>query len=252
MNMRDFLTIFRRNFVSVNVLTIYALSLILLVLGERRDALFLSGVITVNTVFAVIQEVRAKRALKKLELLTAPKARLLRVDGSYQEVSFDLLKVNDEIKIQVGDEVPADGRVIESFGLEVDEGILTGESTSIEKLSGTSVKAGSVVVAGYASVKVKAVGVNSMAGKMTATLKRYKPVLTPTQQSISTVINWVAYAALVLAALIYVIYAYYGYDKVRTFKTITSSAVAIVPEGLLLASTVLLAFGSVKRARAKE
>ena len=251
MAMKDFLTIVRRNFISVNVLTIYALALILLILGEKRDALFLSGVITVNTVFAMIQEIRAKRALKKLELLTAPKARLLQIDGTYQEVPFDVLKVDDEIKLQVGDEVPADGRIISSFGLEVDEGILTGESTSIEKQAGSLVRAGSVVVAGYANVKVKAVGANSMAGKMTATLKRYNPVLTPTQQSISTVINWVAYAALVLSALIYVIYAFYGYDKVRTFKTITSSAVAIVPEGLLLASTVLLAFGSVKLARAK-
>ena len=249
--MKDFFTIFRRNFVSINVITIYALSLILLVLGESRDAIFLSGVITVNTVFAVIQEVRARRELKKLELLTTPKARLLQVDGTYRDISLDLLKVNDEIKIQVGDEVPADGRIISSFGLEVDEGILTGESTSIEKLSGTLVKAGSVVVAGYANVKVKAIGASSMAGKMTATLKRYKPVLTPTQQSISTVINWVAYIALILAALIYVIYAFYGYDKVRVFKTITSSAVAIVPEGLLLASTLLLAFGSVKLAKAK-
>jgi cation-transporting ATPase E len=216
MAMKDFLTIVRRNFISVNVLTIYALALILLILGEKRDALFLSGVITVNTVFATIQEIRAKRALKKLELLTAPKARLLQIDGTYQEVPFDVLKVDDEIKIQVGDEVPADGRIISSFGLEVDEGILTGESISIEKQTGSLVKAGSVVVAGYANVKVKAVGANSMAGKMTATLKRYNPVLTPTQQSISTVINWVAYAALVLLALIYVIYAFYGYDKVRT------------------------------------
>lgn len=249
--MRDILSIIRRNFISVNVITIYALSLILLILGEKRDALFLSGVITVNTVFAVIQEIRAKRELKKLELLTAPKARVLQADGSYQEISYELLKVGDEIKIQVGDEIPADGKVIVGNNLEVDEGILTGESVSIEKNNGSIVKAGSMVVAGDARVLVKAVGANSMAGKMTATLKRYKPALTPTQQSILTVINWVAYAALVLSAIIYVTYSIYGYDKVRTFKTITSSAVAIVPEGLLLASTVLLAFGSVKLARAK-
>lgn len=249
--MRDILSIIRRNFISVNVITIYALSLILLILGEKRDALFLSGVITVNTVFAVIQEIRAKRELKKLELLTAPKARVLQADGSYQEISYELLKVGDEIKIQVGDETPADGKVIVGNNLEVDEGILTGESVSIEKNNGSIVKAGSMVIAGDARVLVKAVGANSMAGKMTATLKRYKPALTPTQQSILTVINWVAYAALVLSAIIYVTYSIYGYDKVRTFKTITSSAVAIVPEGLLLASTVLLAFGSVKLARAK-
>lgn len=251
MSMRDFLTILRRNFVSVTFITIFVLALILLALGERRDALFISGVIMINTAFAVIQELRAKRELKKLELLTAPRARLIDKDGKAEEVSFDVLKTGDEIQIQVGDEVPADGKIILSSGLEVDESILTGESASIEKPTGTIVKAASIVVAGNAIVRVSAVGKNSMAGKMTATLKRYKPSLTPTQQSISTVITWLAYAALILSALIYITYSFYGYGKIRTFKTITSSAVAIVPEGLLLASTVLLAYGSVKLAKAK-
>lgn len=249
--MKDFLTIIRRNFISVNFITIFALALILLALGEKRDAFFISGVITINTIFAVVQELRARRELRKLELLTAPMARLIKEDDTVEEIPFDKLKVGDEIQIRVGDEVPADGRVILSSGLEVDESILTGEAASIEKATGATVKAASIVVAGNAVVKVKAVGLNSMAGKMTSTLKRYRPSLTPTQQSISTAITWLAYAALFLSTLIYVIYSFYGYGKIRTFKTITSSAVAIVPDGLLLASTILLAYGSVKLAKAK-
>lgn len=249
--MNDLLTIIKRNFISLNVLTIYALSFILLILGEVRDALFLSGVITVNTIFAVIQELRARNELKKLELLTAPTARLINKNGVCESVTFEKLKIGDEIELKVGDEVPADGSIFLSVNLEVDEGILTGESASIEKHDGENIKAGSIVVAGSACVKIKAIGPDSMTGKMLSTLKKYKPILTPTQRSILTVINWLAYIALVLSTLIYIVYSLYGYDKIITFKTITVSAVAIVPEGLLLASTVLLAFGSVKLAKAK-
>ena len=249
--MKDIFVIIRRNFVSPIVIAIFILAIILLVLNEKRDAWFISVVILVNTCLAVVQEIRAQRALKKLELMSAPRARRIGSDGSVDEIMFNELVVGDKIRLQIGDEIPADGEVVSSTGLEVDESILTGESASVDKPNNSIVYAASVITAGNAIVRVSAIGPQTKAGSMTATLKRYTPRLTPLQQAISNAITWLTYGALGLALLIFVVYHFSGQDAVRIFKTITSAAVTVVPEGLLLASSLLLAFGSIKLAQAK-
>lgn len=249
--MKDFLVIIRRNFISPTVIAILVLAIILAFLSEYRDALFLSSVIVLNTLIGIVQETRARMALKKLELMNAPRAHLLRSDNTIEDMMFDQLKVGDTIKLQLGDEVPADGEIIEGYGLEIDESILTGESASVDKSKQSTVYAATIVVAGNALMKVTAVGVDTKAGGMTKTLKRYSPRLTPLQRDIANAINWLTYGALVLALLIFVVYSSSGQDAAKIFKTITSGAVTIIPEGLLLASTLLLAFGSLRLAQAK-
>ncbi len=249
--MKDILVIIRRNFLSPIVIAILILASILLILNEPRDAWFISVVIVINTLLAVVQEIRAQRALKKLELMSAPHARRIKNDGSMEEVMFDALMVGDTIQLQLGDEVPADGEIITSAGLEADESILTGESGPIDKPQKSTVYAASAVIAGSATVRVTAVGPNTKVGTMTATLKRYVPHLTPLQKAISHAITRLTYGALILATLIFVVYFLSGENAVKIFKTITSAAVTVVPEGLLLASSLLLAFGSIRLAQAK-
>jgi cation-transporting ATPase E len=249
--MKDFLVIVRRNFVTPIVIAILTLAAILLILHEPRDAWFISFVIVVNTVFAIVQEVRAQRALKKLELLNQPVARRVNSDGLISEVAFDTLVVGDHITVQSGDELPADGEILSSAGLEVDESMLTGESAAIEKQKKDVIYAASVVMAGSADVIVTAVGSTTKVGVMSATLKRYTPRPTPLQRAIGRAITWLTYGALILAVLIFTVYTLSGLHAVVIFKTITSAAVTIVPEGLLLASSLLLAFGSLRLAQAK-
>ncbi len=249
--MLDILVIIKRNFLSPIVIAILILAIILLILGEADDAWFLSIVIIINTLLAVVQEIRAERALKKLELMSAPQAHKLCSDGSITEVMFDQLLVGDILLLQLGDEVPADGKVISSEGLEADESIMTGESAPVEKPIDSIVYAASAVVAGTAQMQVIAVGVDTKIGAMSMTLKRYKPELTPIQRSIARAITFLTFGALGLAVLIFVVYYYSGKDAILIFKTITSAAVVIVPEGLLLASSLLLAYGSLKLAQAK-
>ena len=248
--MKDTLAIIRRNFISPIVIAMLVLSAILIYLGDLNDAVFISSVIALNTLIAIIQEIRARRALKKLELLSAPRARRL-IGGSVEEIRFELVGVGDQIILQIGDEVPADGKIIDSSGLEVNESILTGESASIEKKNRDTVFAASSVVAGQATMLVESVGNNTRAGKMTVALKQYKPQLTPMQKSIQLLITRLTYGALGLALIIFVLYSIAGRDAVTIFKTITTAAVTVVPEGLLLASTLLLAYGSIRLARAQ-
>ncbi len=249
--MKDFLTILRRNIVSPIVIAILTLATILFVLNEPRDGIFLSSVIILNTLIAIIQEFRARLALKKLELMTAPYARRLLSNGKTEDVMFNQVVIGDEITLQLGDEVPADGEILTSKDLEVDESIMTGESAPIEKPLGSVAYAASSVTSGSANMCVVAVGLDTKVGKMTSTLKKYKAVLTPLQRVIATSITWLTYGALGMAGLIFVVYSLSGQDAIIIFKTIAAGAVTIVPEGLLLASSLLLAYGSIRLAQVK-
>ncbi len=249
--MKDFLFILKRNFLSPIVIAIFVLASALLYLGENNDAWFISVVIFINTMIGVIQEVRAQRALRKLELMNAPRAHLVKKGGKIVDIMVEELKVGDVIQLMLGDEIPADSEIISSQGLETDEGLLTGESAPVEKDKGSIVYAASAVVAGSARARVVAVGADTKAGSMTAVLKRYKPRLTPLQRDINRAITWLTYGALILAAAIFVSYYLSGVSGIKILKTIIVASVTVVPEGLLLASSLLLAYGSIRLANAK-
>ncbi|TWP19487.1 HAD family hydrolase, partial [TM7 phylum sp. oral taxon 348] len=161
------------------------------------------------------------------------------------------LVVGDEIILQAGDELPADATVMVSKGLELNESMLTGESAAVEKAVGDTVLAATTVLAGEGAARVTAVGDQTKAGAISQVLKRYKPELTPLQRAIWRAITFLTYGAIVLAVLIFIVYYLSGDNVVIILKTITSAAVTVVPEGLLLASSLLLAFGSLRLAQAK-
>lgn len=248
--MRDYLDIIKRNLLSPIVLAIFLLAGALIYVREYRDAWFISVVIVVNSLIGIVQEIRAKRVLHRLELMSAPRARVLR-DGQAVEVPYDSLVVGDEIILRAGDELPADATVTVSKGLELNESMLTGESAAIEKAAGDTVLAATTVLAGEGAARVTAVGDQTKAGAISQVLKRYKPELTPLQVAIWRAITFLTYGAIILAALIFTVYYFSGDDVVIILKTITSAAVTVVPEGLLLASSLLLAFGSLRLAQAK-
>lgn len=249
--MRDYVAIFRRNLLAPVVIAIYLLAVSLLVVDQYRDAWFISVVITINVVIGVVQEIRAKRALHKLELMSTPHARLLNSDGTATDVPYDSLKVGDKIWLITGDELPTDATVKSSKGLEVNEGMLTGESVAVAKKAKDKLYAATTVVAGEATAIVTATGDETEAGSISKTLKSYVPELTPLQKLIQNSITWLTYGAGVIAVIILVAYLFTGQDVVTILRTITASAVTVIPEGLLLASSLLLAFGSLKLAKAK-
>ena len=248
--MQDYLDIIKRNLLSPIVLAIFLLAGALIYVREYRDAWFISVVIVVNSLIGIVQEIRAKRVLHRLELMSAPRARVLR-DGQAVEVPYDSLVVGDEIILRAGDELPADAEVTVSKGLELNESMLTGESAAIEKAVGDTVLAATTVLAGEGTARVTAVGDQTKAGAISQVLKRYKPELTPLQVAIWRAITFLTYGAIVLATLIFIVYYFSGDNVVIILKTITSAAVTVVPEGLLLASSLLLAFGSLRLAQAK-
>lgn len=251
MDAKELLTIVRRNIFTPVVIALYALSFLLLAVKEYKDAWFVSFVITLNTVFAIAQEVRARRALKKLELLNAPSARLVMPDGTIQHIPFDEVVVGQHLEVIPGDDIPADGLITESRGLEVNESMLTGESAPVVKQPKDTVYASSTVTAGTAAFTVTATGGDTRAGIITQQLKQYAPELTPLQKTLARLITGLTIFAIFISALIFFAYSKLDFGINVIIKTITSAGTVIIPEGLILGSTVLLAYGSLRLARAK-
>ena len=162
--MNGYWEIIRRNLFSPIVIAIFLLAGALIYAREYRDAWFISVVIVVNSLIGIVQEIRAKRALKKLELMSQPRARLLSADGSVTEVAYDSLRVGDNIQLIAGDEVPADVEMLEVKGLELNESMLTGESAAVEKNVGDTAWAATTVLAGSGEARVTAVGADTKAG----------------------------------------------------------------------------------------
>ena len=248
--MKHIRNIIFRNFISPISIAIFVLAAGLFYLGELRDAWFISVVILVNSTIGSIQEIRAYLTLKKIELLSAPRARVFRGEN-IEEVLFNELQVGDKIQLKTGDEVPADAKILSANSFEIDEAILTGESLAIKKIKNSEILAGSIVVSGDAVAEVMAVGEDTKSGQMTKKLKTYKPNLTPIQQNISKLISGMTYFAIFLAIAVIWRYAHLGNSQVEILKTITSAAIVVVPEGLLLASSLLFAYGSLRLLQAK-
>lgn len=248
--MKHIRNIIFRNFISPISIAIFVLAAGLFYLGELRDAWFISVVILVNSTIGSIQEIRAYLTLKKIELLSAPRARVFRGEN-IEKVLFNELQVGDNIQLKTGDEVPADAKILSANSFEIDEAILTGESLAIKKIKNSEILAGSIVVSGDAIAEVTAVGEDTKSGQMTKKLKTYKPNLTPIQQNISKLISGMTYFAIFLAIAVIWRYAHLGNSQVEILKTITSAAIVVVPEGLLLASSLLFAYGSLRLLQAK-
>ena len=162
--------------VRANVFTVFnglllTLLVIILATGQWQNGLF-GGVIVANSAIGIVQELRAKRTLDRLAILNAPRARVVR-DGVEVETEVAGVVADDLLDLRAGDQVPADGVVHESAGLEIDESLLTGESDPVAKSVGDDVRSGSIVVAGHGRFQATAVGAEAYATKLAIEARRF-------------------------------------------------------------------------------
>ncbi|MDR6417043.1 HAD-IC family P-type ATPase [Pseudarthrobacter sulfonivorans] len=244
-----------------NVLTLFngivgGCFLLLLLLGQWKDALFGFAALS-NAVIGVIQEYRAKRLLDQLAVLDAPQARVLR-DGQVEEIAVADVVMDDVSILQAGDQVVADAIIIDEDGLEVDESLLTGESEPVGKSSGSTVLSGSSVTAGQGRARVVAVGPGSYASRLTAEAKRFSLVNSEIRNGIGRVLRWISWAFLPVVAIITngQMQASGGWDV--AFSTgaweealvgAVGAAIAMIPLGLVLMTSVAFAVGGARLAR---
>ena len=235
------------NLFSVFNLVIFAIIIFLLyfyyVYRDERLLLDSVGVLiiaVINTLLAIVQELKAKRALDKVNLLLKRKVKVVR-DGAEAEIEpYEIVK-DDILKLSRGDQVVVDGIVQFTNHLEIDESLLTGESNPILKKVGQEVLSGSFCLSGSGYYKADKIGMESYASQVTMQAKKYKFDLTPLQKKINLIVKALFGVAIVLVILSVALNRDgMNPDFVRKISTIVMS---LVPQGLVLMSTVTFAVG---------
>lgn len=222
---------------------------LILVAGSPRDGLF--GIVLVsNALIGIVQEYRAKRTLDQLAVLNAPRARIVRA-GDVDEVAVEQIVLDDLLELRTGDQVPADGIVRLAEGLEIDESLLTGESDPIDKEPGDEVLSGSIVVAGAGRFQATRVGDEAYARKIAAEARRFQLVHSELMTGINTLLRYITWAILPTAALLALsqFHATDGWQEALT--GIVAGTVAMVPEGLVLLTSIAFGVATVTLARRK-
>ncbi len=213
-----------------------------------RDAIF-AGVIVVNTMLGITTELRAKHNLDRLALLIAPSARVRR-DGSVRELSPEAVVPDDLIELQPGDQVVADGVVVRSSTLALDESVLTGESNQVSKEPGDEVLSGAYCAAGSGIYRVRAVGADSFAFRLTAEAREVKRKLSTLQLEINRLLRLLVLAMVPLAIALGTALYLHQIPFQEAAQTSTAGLISIIPEGLVLLASVTFAAGAVRMARA--
>jgi cation-transporting ATPase E len=206
--------------------------------------------IVFNSSIGIIQELRAKRTLDKLAILNAPVAHVIR-NGKLKDMPTNDVVLDDVIKLQVGDQVPVDGVILDAEGVEIDEALLTGESENIHKQPGDKVLSGSVVVAGSAHIKTTAVGDSAYAHKLTAQAKQFSPAYSELVAGINKLLKYAGWAIVFVAPLL--IWRQNGenvnFNWQEALLRSTAAITGMIPEGLVLLTSFAFALAVLVLAR---
>ncbi len=222
---------------------LFVLGIALVLVGRPIDALVSLSVISTNVVVGIVQEVRAKRTLDRIALLTRPTATVVR-DGQAVELSPDDLVLGDLLEIDAGDQVVLDGRLV-SGAVGVDESQLTGESDVVPKRLGDEVFSGSFATSGAGRYIAEKVASDSFANRITAGARSFRRVLTPLQGEINLVIRVVLGIVLYLEILLVM----RGFVESAVVGDVVADATllaGLVPNGLFVSIAVAYALGAIR------
>jgi cation-transporting P-type ATPase E len=244
---RSYSSIVRANLFTLPNNILMVLGIVTLALGELADALFL-GVVAANAGIGSFQEIRAKKALERLSALVKPVARVVR-DGHERPIDAKEVVEGDLVRVEPGDQVVADGAVTSGEGLRLDESILTGESQAVEKRSGDDLLSGSFVVEGTGFYQATAVGADSYSEKLVGEARKFRHPASPLQKGVNRlVVTLVTLAIPLVAALIVALFIRNtSFDE--GLPTVVAAAINMVPEGLILLTSVVYVTGALKLSR---
>ncbi len=225
----------------------FTLFLLVLVAGSPQDGLFV-GVVVSNSVIGVVQEVRARRELRRLEVVTEPRAVVVR-NGESVEIPTDEIVIDDVVELRLGGQVAVDGTVLLSTGLRLDESMLTGESLPVAKEPGDEVLSGSFVVAGNGTIEATAVGAASYASTLATEAKRFATSQSQLRRGIDTILRWLT-LVIPLASVFLFVNLLSAEDTWQDALIGTvAAAVAMVPDGLVLLTSLAFMAGVIALAR---
>lgn len=253
--------IFLEQFKDFLVIILIAAAVISAFLGKFESTIVILVVLIINAILGTAQHVKAEQSLRSLKALSSPTAKVLR-NGERIEIPSREIAVGDILYLDAGDYVSADGRIIESHSLQVNESSLTGESESVLKVTEkidqenvgigdrkNMVFSGSFVTYGRGVVLVTAVGMNTEIGKIANLLENAKEKKTPLQVSLDKFGKKLAVIILIISAIIFAINIFRGSSILDALMFAVSLAVAAIPEALSSIVTIVLALGTQKMAK---
>lgn len=251
---KSFLARFFDQFKDFMILILLIAAAISFAVGERTDAIIIVLIVVVNAVVGVIQENKAEESLEALQKMSAPNAKVLR-DGRVQIIAAKELLPGDVVLLEAGDLVPADGRLLESNNLKVEESALTGESTSVEKITDllpadslladrtNMIFSSSQISYGRAKAVIVDTGMNTEVGKIASMIMNVENEPTPLQRNIGQLGKMLGIFCLGVCGFIFAVGIFQDREPFEMFLTAVSLAVAAIPEGLPAVVTVVLAIG---------
>ncbi|RBY84824.1 hypothetical protein DQ240_14300 [Blastococcus sp. TF02A-26] len=237
-----------------NVLTFFnglltALWVVAVLTGRWQNALF-GGVVVANAAIGIVQELRAKRTLDRLAVLTAPRARPVR-DGREDEVAVAEVVLDDLLVVRAGDQVPVDGVLRDGTGLSVDESLLTGEADAVAKAPGDRLLSGSVVLAGAGRMQATAVGEQAYAARLAAEARVFTRARSELQEGTNRILRWIALGLLVVGPL--VLWSQFRTEENEDWRDAVTGTVGalvgMIPEGLVLLTTLAFLVATLGLAR---
>lgn len=219
---------------------------VILVIGPIQDAT-VALLLVLNSAIGIFQEVRAKRKLDQLAVQNASAARVMR-DGEVQEVATEAVVLDDLVELRAGDQIPCDGVVSNAEGLEVDESLLTGESDPINKSEGDDILSGSFVAAGSGRFQATKVGAESYAAKLATEARRFQLTRSELMEGINTILRIITWVLIPVCALL--LWSQLRDHELDTaLRSTVAGVVAMVPEGLVLLTSVAFMLAAVTLAR---
>ena len=253
-NVKTYKSIFFENIFTFFNLLCFAIFISLAVVGAWSNCIFMF-IILANIAIGIIQEIRAKRTIEKLSLLTAPVVNVVR-DGMELTISTDEVVLDDIITLSTGKQIVADCTIVEG-AIEVNESLLTGESLPIKKKAGDTILSGSYVVSGTCHARVDKVGTQTYIQQLSTKAKKYKRPKSELFNALKVIIKVIGVILIPLTILMYINNYLASTQPTQTAKiieTITSTAGAVigmVPSGMFLLCSVALTVSVIKLARRK-
>jgi cation-transporting P-type ATPase E len=238
--------------VAGNVLTLFnaiiaAFFVLILALGLFADALF--GVIAIiNSGIGIRQELKAKEVLDQLALLVAPKAKVVR-DRDLLELGSAEVVPGDIVRVEPGDQLIADGVVVEARGLTLDESMLTGESDGVRKRDRDRVLSGAFCISGSGYYEVDAVREQSHAERIAGEARAFRHPPSPLQLEVNRILSATTILMVPLAILLLLALALRSVAFQEAAQTSTAGLITLIPEGLVLLMSVTLAVAAMRLAR---
>lgn len=258
---KGIIRVFFEQFFDLLVAILIISAIISVFTGNGESAVVIICVIVLNAILGTVQHFKAEKSLDALKSMSSPTAKVFR-DGTLHVISASEITVGDIVSVEQGDIIPADGRVIHSASLSVNESSLTGESNSIEKITDAlgdkeisladrknMVYTGSLVTGGRGSLAVTATGMNTELGKIAGLINTAQRKKTPLQKSLDKFSKQLSIVIPLLCAVVMLLYIMRGIPFADSLMFAVALAVAAIPEALSSIVTIALAIGTSRMAQ---